>query len=71
MWLKKSYSNHNKAHESLQQHLARLPKMCSLDKCGATNLDVAMKELQSAFQQEFKEFMELPLHVFDNLTLPS
>lgn len=71
VWLKKSYSNHSKAHECLQQLLVRLPKMCSLDKYGITNLDITMKEQQSSFQQEFKEFMELPLHVFDNLTLPS
>ncbi|KAJ9589445.1 hypothetical protein L9F63_017348 [Diploptera punctata] len=70
VWLKKSFSNHNKGYEKLQELFANLLKIYSLDRSGVDNLDVVMTNLQSTFKNEYKEFRELPLHAFDNLTLP-
>ncbi|PSN44862.1 hypothetical protein C0J52_10284 [Blattella germanica] len=59
----------NRKYECLQKDIARLPEM--LDKSVVANLNIAMKELETAFSKEIKLFLELPLNVFDKAVLPS
>jgi hypothetical protein len=70
MWLTKSYAGQIETAEKLKQEITKLSQTCALDKCGMTTLDASVKGLQSAFQHELKEFMALPLHLLDNITLP-
>jgi hypothetical protein len=71
MWLTRSHAGHIETEEKLEQEIAKLSKIFALDEHGVTALDASMKGLRSAVQQELKEFMALPLHLLDNVTLPS
>jgi uncharacterized protein involved in exopolysaccharide biosynthesis len=56
--------------EKLEQEITKLSKIFALDEHGVTALDASVKGLQSAVQQELKEFMALPVYLLDNITLP-
>jgi hypothetical protein len=71
MWLAKSLAGQIETEEKLKQEITKLSQICALDKCGMTTLDESVNGLQGAFQHELKEFMALPLHFLDNITLSS
>jgi glutaredoxin 2 len=71
MWLTKSREDLVKTEENVKQHITKLSQICSVDEHDLTDLDRLIKRLQGAVQQELKEFIAFPLHLLDNLTLPS
>lgn len=71
MWLTKSHEDQIKTEEEVKQAITMLSQMCAVDEHDLTDLDRLVKRLQGAVQQELKEFMAFPLHLLDNITLPS
>lgn len=71
LWLTKSHAGQIETAEKLKQEITKLSQTCALDKCGMTTLDASVKGLRGAFQHELKEFMALPIHLLDNIALPS
>lgn len=71
MWLTKSHEDQIKTEEEVTQAITMLSQMCAVDEHNLTDLDRLVKHLQGAVQQELKEFMAFPLHLLDNVTLPS
>lgn len=71
MWLTKLREDQIKTEEKVKQHITKRSQICSVDEHDLTDLDRLIKRLQGAVQQELKEFIAFPLHLLDNLTLPS
>lgn len=71
MWLTKSREGQIKTEEKVKQELTTMSQMCAMDEHDLTALDKLVKRLQGAVQQELKEFIAFPLHLLDNITLPS
>ena len=71
VWLTKSHEDQIKTEEEVKQAITVLSQMCAVDEHDLTDLDRLVKRLQGAVQQELKEFMAFPLHLLDNITLPS
>jgi hypothetical protein len=55
----------------LKQEVVKLSKIFAVDEHGMIALDTSVKGLKSAVQQELKEFIALPLHLLENVRLPS
>jgi len=71
VWLTKSHEDQIKTEEGVKQAITMLSQMCAVDEHDLTDLDRLVKRLRGAVQQELKEFMAFPLHLLDNITLPS
>lgn len=70
MWLTRSHAGQIETKEKLKQEITKLSEIFALDEHGVTALDASVKGLQNAVQQELEEFMALPVHLLDNVTLP-
>jgi hypothetical protein len=71
VWLVKSREDEIKTEEKVKQAITMLSQMCAVDEHDLTVLDRLVKRLQGAVKQELKEFIAFPLHLLDNITLPS